>query len=172
MIFFVSKKCTFGDLKHTEYNVLCHRQCQHKFSSIYHSNISFTDKKAFIVHDLFKLRVRRSSITGWMPELWYCHNTHTRKRCNIMCVIRPFNVMPHNKSLACVIADQNGTAELSQKHLKLKLRIGFIKKGDMLVHDNSTIHVDRDKTEVKDIFHCLGICIEHFPACSPKLNLI
>ena len=126
---FVSRKCTFSDLKYTESNVLYYRQYLHKFSLIYHSNVSFTDEKAFIVHDLLKLRVRRDPITGEIPELLHCHDTNTRKRCNIMCSIRPFKVMTCNKALVCVITAENGTAELCQKHLKLKLRIGFIKKG-------------------------------------------
>ena len=89
-----------------------------------------------------------------------------------MCSIRSFKVVPCNKALVCVITAENGTAELHQKCLKLKLRIGFIKKGDMIVHDNVSIHVDGDNTELKEAYRSLGIDVINLPACSPELNPI
>ena len=70
----------------------------------------------------------------------------------------------------CAIAVENGTAELHEKYLKLKLRIGFVKKGDAIVHDNSSIHVDGDSTELKEACRSLGIGITNLPANSPELN--
>ena len=62
------------------------------------------------------------------------------------------------------MTDENGTAELHQKCLKLKLRIGFVKKGGTVVHNNSTIHMDRDNAELKETHRFLGTDIDNLPA--------
>ena len=58
------------------------------FSSIYYNNIAFTDEKSFILNNLFKLRVRKNPVTGTVPECVKLFGANTRKRYNIMDIIR------------------------------------------------------------------------------------
>ena len=50
--------------------------------------------------------------------------------------------------------------------------MGFIKRGDMILHDNATIHVNGDTAELKDVCRSLGIDVINLPAYSPELNPI
>ena len=58
------------------------------FLSIYHNNVTLTDKKSLILNDLLKLRVRKNPVTGAAPECVTAFSLNTRKRYNIMCAIR------------------------------------------------------------------------------------
>jgi len=87
---FVSKTCFFSELKYTKSNVMYYNECKKYFSGIYHNNLTFTDEKSFILHDLFKLRVRRDPITGVSHDCTTPIGINPRKRHNIICTIRPF----------------------------------------------------------------------------------
>ena len=92
---------------------------------MHHNNLTFKDEKSFMLNDLMKLKVRKDPMTGEVPNIACGSGANVRKRCNLVCTIRPFNNSNCNKTLICVIAPKNGNAELFQRHVNLITRAGF-----------------------------------------------
>ena len=73
---------------------------------MYYNNTTFGNKKFFILNDLLKLRIRKDSIIGKVPNIAYSSDTNVCKRYNIFCTIRPFNDSNSNKTLVCIIVEK------------------------------------------------------------------
>jgi len=169
---FVSKKCMFSELKYTQQNVLYYSEYKEYFQSIYHNNILFADEKSFIVNDLIKLKQRKDPLTGVAPDLLHPMGLNMRKRHNIMCAIRPFRTIHSNRTLRCVVTEENGTAQLFQRFIHLNCHTGFMVRGDIFVYDNARIHVSGDNSDLKNILRDVGIDAVTLPTYSPELNPI
>ena len=170
---FVKLTCSFSDLKFTEENVIYYNYYTEKIiNDIYHNNITFTDEKSFILHDLLKLRVRKDPITGEVLNVMHGSGVNIRKRYNIFCTIRPFNNSNCNKTLMCVITEKNGTAELFQRYVRLIIDAGFLVRGDIAIYDNASIHVNGVNSELQSILSSTGIDAVLLSSYSPELNPI
>ena len=92
---------------------------------MHHNNVTFSDEKSFTLNDLLKLRVRKDPLTGEIPTVIHGSGVNVRKRHNMFCTIRPFNNSNSSKTLICVITEQNGTAELFQRCVRMTTGLGF-----------------------------------------------
>ena len=123
---FVSKNCSFRDLKHTNANILFCNACKEK-NLTFHSNLVFVEEKAFATDDLLKLRFRRDPLTGEVSELMYSHEISARKRCSTMCIMCPFRKTLCNKIFQCTVSEEVGKSYAHQTYLLLNVRRRFLK---------------------------------------------
>ena len=138
---------------------------------MYHNNLTFTDEKSLILNDLLKLRARKDPITGEVPNIVHGSGVSARKRHNMFCTIRSFR-SNCNKTLICVIAENNGTPELFQRCIKLIIRAGFLVRGDIAIYSNAPIHANGTNTELQTNLTSAGIDAVLLPKYSPELNPI
>ena len=169
---FVSKTCAFSENKHTKDNVMHYGLYKNCIKSIYHNNVTFADEKSFILHDLFKLRVRKYPVNGVAPECLTACGANTRKRYSIMCTIRLFPTQHSRKTIRCVIIEENGTSELFQNHMQFLVQTGFLIRGDAAVRDNAPAHAKGDNNMLSDILTAVGVDAIPLPTCSAELNPI
>ena len=137
-----------------------------------HNNVTFSDEKSFTLNDLLKLRVRKDPLTGEIPTVIHGSGVNVRKRHNMFCTIRPFNNSNSSKTLICVITEQNGTAELFQRYVRMIIGAGFLVVGDIAACDNASIHVNAENADLQSILSSVGIDVVLLPSYSPELNPI
>ena len=53
--------------------------------------------------------------------------------------------------------------------MSLEVRVGFLKKGDALVHDNCAMHASSENSELNQMLRSVGIGIVAFQEHSPEL---
>ena len=71
---------------------------KHIFVSTYHNNAILTDKKSFILFHFLKLIVQINSVIGTTIEYVIVFSVNTRKRYNIMCIIRLYSTQYSQKT--------------------------------------------------------------------------
>ena len=169
---FVSKKCAFSELKCAQENVLYCNECKEFFKSMHHNNISFSDEKSFIAHDLIKLKQRKDPLTGVAPDFMHPMGIIMRKRNNMTHIMRPFRTAHSKRTLRCIVMEENGAAQLFQRFMHLNCHIGFLVRGDIFVCDNAQMHVSGDNSDLKNILRDAGIDAATLPTHSPELNPI
>ena len=161
-----------SELKYTEENFLYYSECKDYFQSMHHNNVLFADENSFIVNDLVKLKQRKDLLTGVAPDFLHPIRTNTRKRCDFVYDIRPFRTMHSNRTLRCVVTEENGTAQLFQRFMHVNCHTGFVLRGDIFVRENAQMHVSGNNSDLKRILQEVGIDAVTLPTHSPELNPI
>ena len=88
------------------------------------------------------------------------------------CSIRPVRSNKSIKTLRCIIREENGTADIFQKHKHYLVHTGFLVPGNTTAFDNAALYAKGDNEHLKDSFKSIGIDVFTLPKCSPELNLI
>ena len=87
-----------------------------------------------------------------------------------MCSMCPFRMMPHNKTVQYTVSKKVGSAGEHQQYLLLNVRTGFLKKEDILVHDNCAKRASSENSELGPLLRSEGAGAVPLLVCSPELS--
>ena len=137
-------------LKCTEESVLCCKLFkENMISSVHRNNTTFADEKSLMLSDLMKLKVWKGPLTGEAPSAAHKSGVSVRKRCNLICAIRPFSNSNCRKILICAINLASGNAELLQRHANLIVEAVFFIRGSTVSQDNTPARTSGEKSELQ-----------------------
>lgn len=133
-----------------------------------HTRLVFADEKPMKERELMRRYVRRDPITGLVPQV-PCDAANNKIRWNIFAAITV--KMDVENNVEFIITDENGDAFLFQNFVMHLLEKGILRRGDIFVVDNCSIHMKGENNMLVDIlWEDFGILMLPLPPYHCELN--
>ena len=130
--------------------------------------IKFGDEKHLKGDEVFSRKVRRNPLTGVVPEMVVTPDFRNRYNMTEFCSVNPETT---SRAVWYCINDIINDAEQFSVELEKAIQSGFLRGGDVLVLDNTTVHNGGENSVLQDyLWERHGIFLLFLPARAPEWN--
>lgn len=131
-----------------------------------HRRLVFADEKPLKEIDIYG-KTRRDPFTGHVDYI-EC-NANSRNRFNILAAVSVKEDLRHN--IETIIIEETGTGLVFQTFVAHLVRVGVLRRGDVFIVDNCTIHMKGDNEGIVEVlWNDYGIIMITLPPYHPELN--